>query len=185
MAEKSAIGERFKKIGSQFAFNLAVEWFYDDIVNGFRDFLAGYGPGDIPQMVRDGTYPHVEPEALAKVRGLEQFMEKVPLGKVARVIIKARPDIWEAIVAEDTAGSIWFNKLPQHYLNQIRNPVTSLPRESAIAELPKKKMKLLTCDGCEGSWPCPEDEVANVKECPFCHLPYDKPAPSGDKVSDP
>ena len=54
-------------------------------------------------------------------------------------------------------------------------PAPSAPLRVAphvkIAEAAAKVMKRLTCDKCHESWDVPEDKVASIKECPFCHSP--------------
>lgn len=179
MAEGSKMLDHFKKVGSRFAFELGVEVFHDEIIKGFRKFLAGYTPDDIPRMVENSEFPYVDPQDFEEVRGLEKYIVKIDTGRLSEAIVEARPDLAEALVLQGEKAGIYLHKLREHFLAILLHPEKALEHTQTVIEAPKRKMKLLTCDTCHQSWPVPEDEVHLVTECPFCHTGRDQPAPSG------
>lgn len=177
MADMTKMLDRFRRIGSRWAFEMFVEVFYDNIIEGFRDFLTGYTPEDIPRMVKNSEFPYINPSTFEAVRGYEKYLEKISADRLAEALAKARPDLMEALLACGVEGGAYIHKLRTHLLKMIAYPEKAHEHGDTLPAAPLRKMKLLTCDSCHQSWPVPEDEAANVKECPFCGHGRDEPAP--------
>lgn len=177
MVDGSKVLERFKKVGSRWAFEMFLEVFYDDIIEGFRKFLAGYTPEDIPRMVQNNEYPYIDPNYFEFVRGNEKYLEKIRADRLGEALARARPDLAEALVGIGEAGGIYIHKLRAHLLKIITHPEKAHEQGDTLPKAPLRKMKLLTCDSCNQSWPVPENEAASVTKCPFCGVGRDEPAP--------
>jgi len=169
--------ERFKKVGSRWAFELYIEAFYDNIIEGFRKFLVGYTPEDIPRLVDKNEYPYIDPRYFESVRGYEKFLEKISADRLGEALVKARPDLAEALLATGARGGIYIHKLRAHLLKMLIHPEKAHEQGDALPKAPLRKMKLLTCENCGQSWPVPEDEAAKVTKCPFCDVGRDEQGP--------
>lgn len=178
MPDGAKMLEKFKKVGSRWAFEMYIEVFYNGIIAGFRDFLRGYTPEDIPRMVKNGEYPYINPSYFESVRGYEKYLEKISADRLGEALAIARPDLAEALVATGEAGGIYIHKLRTHIFKAIAHPEKAHEQGDTLPKAPLRKMKLLTCDNCHQSWPVPEDEAAEITECPFCHTGRDEPAPT-------
>jgi rubrerythrin len=177
MAESSSMLERFKKVGSRFAFELFIEVFYDDIIKGFREFLDSYTKEDIRKMVKNLEFPYIDPQGFEAVRGYEQYLEKISPERLAEAMVRARRDLADVLFEDEEAGGIYILKLREHYLDILKHPEKAHAQQINLPQGPPRKMKLLTCLTCNQSWPVAEEDVPNVKECPFCGTPVDQPGP--------
>jgi|GEM_PF-2515618 len=166
MPDNPGIKEEFKKIGSRFMFEFFLEVFHDRLIEGFREFLAGYTPERIKEMVRDGEFPYIPPDTLVSVKGYEQYLERIKPERFADALQEARPDLAQALEEMGVEGGLYVIKFCDHYLNLIAHPEKAEPK---LVEGPAKDMMEAVCDQCGKSWPVVREEFLNIKKCPFCH----------------
>lgn len=173
MPGNPGIKEEFKKIGSRFMFEFFLEVFHDRLIEAFREFLAGYTPERIKEMVVKGEFPYIPPDNLVSVKGYEQYLERIKPERFADALQEARPDLAQALEEMDMEGGLYIIKLCDHYLNLIAHPEKAEPK--LLEGLPKEMMEAV-CEECGKSWPVIREEFSNIKECPFCHIGKDNPS---------
>jgi len=153
-----------KSVLGTFAFELMLESFLPQIINGMRRLLGGMTADQVPGMVRRKEYPYVDPFYFAEVSEFIDHLDKISVIRFAEFIKAARPDLVEALELQGMAGAEYLVSLRQHLLECIRDP-----KQVPKAKQTRDEYANAKCDACGKSWPVKKSEASQVTECPFCH----------------
>ena len=181
MAEQntsSPIAKKFKGVANQFLFNLAVEQFHPQIIKEFRKWLKPLTPEEIQGMIKNGTFPKLEPKWFDNISGYRQYILKIKYTQMLEYIGEAAaPEIVQAIMGCGVDGQLWLRKLYVYLLECVDHPEKIIPEVPKIEEV-TEKMVQVECQSCHKTWPAKELEVALIKKCPYCGTSVYEPAPS-------
>lgn len=175
--------EKAKRLGSRFFFEWFLEIFHERLIEQFKEYLAGYTPETIREMVLQKRYPYFEPQVFRSLRGFEEYLEKVKSKRIFEAIAEARPDLAEALYdmgdpkepPEQKPGLLWIISFRKHFLQRCRGAGEGPEAVGDLLEKPRPEMVTATCESCNRSWPVPKEEFDNITECPFCHERTDQP----------
>jgi hypothetical protein len=170
---ENPIAKRFKSVGSEFLFNLAVEQFWPIIIKNFKEWLAPITPEKMKEMVRKGEMPELDPTWFDAISGYRKYLLKITRERMAEILAEARKDLFTAIMECGEEGFLWLCKLHLYLLECIDHPEKLIPEPPP----PTEKMVMARCDVCNKSWPVKKTEFANIDKCPFCAAPQGTPAP--------
>jgi Zn finger protein HypA/HybF involved in hydrogenase expression len=152
--------DRFKSAGSRFAFELALEFFHDSIVDSLSKWLERYSDEDLRKMIVEHRYPPLE-VAFKELERFSKYLDDISeIRLVEEFLLPARPSLNQIFEQVGEQSAVYLVDLRAYLIERIKHPV-----EESLA----KAMATATCDKCNKSWPVEKAEFNNIKECPFCH----------------
>lgn len=166
------IAEHFKKISSRFMFEMGLEWFHDQIMEGVRKWLGQYSPEDIRRMVRQRQFPSVPTHYFEQVSGWSQYLEKISVIRLMEMIAEARPELAAAIEEMGMEGAEYMVLLREQFLAWAKDP----SQAPVVGE--KVDMVKAVCDACGQSWPVKRADFEKIEKCPFCGHSVNEPGPA-------
>jgi hypothetical protein len=174
----SPIAKKFKGAANQFLFNLAVEQFHPQIIKEFRKWLKPITKQEIQGMIKNGTFPKLEPKWFDNISGYRQYILKIKYTQMLEYIGEAAsPEIVQAIMDYGQDGQLWLRKLYVYLLECVDHPEKLIPETPKVEEV-MEKMVQVECQSCHKTWPAKQSEVALIKKCPYCGTSVDEPAPA-------
>jgi len=175
--------EKAKNFGNRFFFEFFLEMFHDKLIEQFRTYLADYTPDNFRDMVLQKKYPYFEPAVFRSLHGYETYLGKIKTQRLFEALADARPDLAEVLwnlgdpnlPTEQKPGLLYVVGLRKHFMERVMGGGEGPEAVADLQEKPRKKMVTAKCENCGRSWPVPEEEFANITECPFCHAGADEP----------
>lgn len=152
-------GDKLKAAGKELLLDVYTEFYQDEIIDKLRKFLMPVTPENLKQMVAEGKAPPVPSEAVEQLTGYEDYLEKLKPEEIFQWLLKARPDLAEALVSLGDEGAEYVVKLQGFIVDSIKKP-EGVPKPESMVQL--------HCDSCGADWPLPKNLAEQVQVCPFC-----------------
>lgn len=167
--------DRLKNVTNQTTFNLFLELFHDKLVRELRMVLSNISPSDVRLMVKKSQYPYIPPEAFKFLHGYEQFLRKISVDYLLKMLIEARADIVTELNNLGAAGGAYIIGLRQYILRMIANPENAVPSGIKLSHRKPDEMVIVKCTDCGKSFPYPKADLDKMPECPFCNSAKEEP----------
>jgi len=168
---------KLKQGGGRFVFELFIELYREDIVNGFKKYLERYTVEDIVKMVDESRFPSLAGLNLREAHDYVEYIEKITPKRFFEAMADARVDLAEAILDQGDKGVEYIVKLREHIIELVKSPGKSMAEAKDYSSKGESKTKLATCMDCHQSFPVPIDATEDQIECPFCKKDEKTPPP--------
>jgi hypothetical protein len=168
--------EKAKRFGNRAIFEFFLELFHDQLVEQFKEYLNGYTPETLKDMVMHEQFPYFDPSVFRALHGFESYLERIKAKRLYEALAEARPDLaetlWEMgdphLPPEQKPGMLYIVKFRRHLLQRIMTGGEGPEMVADLSTKPASDMVSAKCDKCGRSWPVPREEFDNIKACPFC-----------------
>jgi hypothetical protein len=137
-----------------------------NLIKGFRGWLGQNSLEELKVMIKQGKYPAVKSDWVAACVEFKDGIESIPFEMFFEFIAEANPELADYINSLGREGGKYLGGLRACFLDLLEHP-EKVPMDTPDTEVPT--MITVSCDHCNNKWTVKENEVDNVKECPFCH----------------
>ena len=153
-------------LGRDYATELALEFYREDILAKIAKFFKPYSPEDIAARIQESN-PILPPEYL--ITWLRGYVSQLARYSVEDMSVKlfdwigeVRPDLGNVLMVSGDAGALWL----AGEAKLIRDATLGMPE---IKE-PESKIEFTraTCEKCQKVWLVSKEEAEHIKRCPFC-----------------
>lgn len=150
----------------------AIEEFWPVLTQGLTEWLIPWRADMVPEVVKSGRFPDIDTSGFGAVAPYIGGLSLIPLGamtvRMGEAIKEVRPDLWQALEDCGDEGMFYVAKLTAHLLDLVKHPEKGV---MYTGHAPRRDTVMVRCESCKKEWPVSKAEVANIKECVFCHTP--------------
>lgn len=171
--------EEATEIIKDFSVDWAIEHYHSAISEKMGSYLTSHTPDTWRKLIND-VKPLVLPDEfyqfMSRYRSHVKSMTSEEHAELMlEFIIESRPDLADVILKsnEDSKERAWFFRCIEIIKDRLVNPERYM--EAPIAQTAISGVK---CDTCGKSFIITKEDVAELKNCPFCGVPSDKSTPS-------
>jgi len=168
--------KQFKKsaasLGKNFATELALEFYREDILAKIGKFFKPYSPEDVATHIREND-PILPPESLITwLRGFSSQLSHYSVEDMSVMLFdwigEVRPDLGNVLMISGDAGALWL----AGEAKLIRDATLGVVPET---KEPEKKIEFTraSCEKCHKTWLVSKEEADKITKCPFCGVSQD------------
>jgi len=154
-------------LGRDFATELALEFYREDILAKIAKFFKPYSSEDVATHIQERN-PILPPEALITwLRGYVSQLSHYSVEDMGVMLFdwigEVRPDLGNVLVTSGDAGALWL----AGEAKLIRDATLGTMPET---KEPERKIEFTraTCDKCHKVWLVSKEEAEHITRCPFC-----------------
>ena len=176
------------RLGRAIVFETYLETHHDFLIAAFKAALGHIRPADVPSYVQGNMALPIPEEAFRQMSGLEDCLERIEPHRIAEWINEARPEIFLALAELGDEGAEYIVRFKQFIIASVKaagkqpeegeKEEATPPDESKEATPSSQKSQVepphsfrVNCDECNESWMVTQEELADLKTCPFCDAP--------------
>lgn len=154
-------------LGRDYATELALEFYREDILAKIGKFFKPYSPEDIAARIQESN-PILPPDYLITwLRGFSAQLSHYSVEDMSVMLFdwigEVRPDLGNVLVISGDAGALWL----AGEAKLIRDATLGTMPET---KEPEKKIEFTraTCEKCHKVWLVSKEEAEHITRCPFC-----------------
>ena len=120
------------------------------------------------QLIKDNAFPFIPADIFGMVgEDVSGFIDYIDSKRLWKFLVEARPDLAEAVAADEEAGFKWFDRMRKHFTDCVKNPALA----EAQPPILKDKIVMVHCDKCGKDFPATKEEADKLDKCPLCGAP--------------
>ena len=159
--------ESAASLGRDFATELALEFYREDILVKIGKFFKPYSPEDVAKHIQESD-PILPPDYLITwLRGFSAQLAHYSVEDMSVMLFdwigEVRPDLGNVLVISGDAGALWL----AGEAKLIRDATLGVVPET---KEPEKKIEFTraSCEKCHKIWLVSKEEAEHITRCPFC-----------------
>jgi len=159
--------ESAASLGRDYATELALEFYREDILAKIGKFFKPYSPEDVATRIQE-TNPILPPDYLITwLRGFVSQLAHYSVEDMSVMLFdwigEVRPDLGNVLIISGDAGALWL----AGEAKLIRDATLGAMPET---KEPEKKIEFTraSCEKCHKVWLVTKEEAEQITRCPFC-----------------